>query len=378
PVPLTPQQAAKRILAAVGPTTRVSTESNVTIAGQAAYELVIAPRDSRSLIDRVTIAVDGQHPNVPLRVQVFARGAARPAFQVGYTSISFVTPAAANFQFTPPAGATVRRVPIPGPGHGWLGPPPAGAKMRCAAMAGPGWTGSAPAGEQGRRVVLPRPGWTGQAPAGMEGQREVLPGPGCPGVQAGVRAPVRCAVSPPPPGSQSGPAGERVQCVVMRGPGVPLPANVRLPQVRLHGPGCVAFGPGNLKLRGAPTPVPSRPGVKQVQIRCAAAIAPHVYGKGWLSVAVLPAALPPGFMNIGNVAGAAGEVTQSLAGRGGGPGFEAILSALMRSAQPVHGAWGSGKLIRTSLFSVLVTNNGRVLIGAVTPQLLYAAAAQVK
>jgi hypothetical protein len=166
----------------------------------------------------------------------------------------------------------------------------------------------------------------------------------------------------------------------MRGPGraVPLPANVRLPQVRLPGPGCVAFGPDNLKLRGAPAPAPSRPGVKQVQIRCGAAIAPHVYGKGWLSVAILPAALPPGRMNIGNVAGAAGEVTQSLAGRGGGPGFEAILSALMRSAQPVHGSWGSGRLIRTSLFSVLITNNGRVLIGAVTPQVLYAAAAQAK
>ena len=44
----------------------------------------------------------------------------------------------------------------------------------------------------------------------------------------------------------------------------------------------------------------------------------------------------------------------------------------------MHGSWGSGRLLRTSLFSVLITSNGRVLIGAVTPSVLYAAAAQAK
>jgi len=107
-------------------------------------------------------------------------------------------------------------------------------------------------------------------------------------------------------------------------------------------------------------------------------MAPRVYGKGWLSVAIFPQAFPPGFVDMGNVAGAAGQVTRSLAGRGSGPGVGQVLGALLQSAHPVHGAWGSGRLIRTSLFSVLITNNGRVLVGAVTPQVLYAAAAQVK
>ena len=44
----------------------------------------------------------------------------------------------------------------------------------------------------------------------------------------------------------------------------------------------------------------------------------------------------------------------------------------------MHGAWGSGKLLHTSLVSVLMTSNGHVLVGAVTPAVLYAAAAQVK
>src|SRR6516225_2489167 len=104
--PLTPQQAARQVLAAVGKTTTVSVDSNVTVAGQAAYELVLAPKDSRSLVGQVQIAIDGRN-GVPLRLQVFARGANTPAFQVGYTSIQFVTPAPADLTFSPPPGAKV-------------------------------------------------------------------------------------------------------------------------------------------------------------------------------------------------------------------------------------------------------------------------------
>jgi hypothetical protein len=54
-----------------------------------------------------------------------------------------------------------------------------------------------------------------------------------------------------------------------------------------------------------------------------------------------------------------------------------MLGALLLAAHPVHGAWGSGKLLHTSLVSMLITH-GHVLIGAVTPSVLYADAAQVK
>jgi outer membrane lipoprotein-sorting protein len=104
-LPQTPQQAAADALAAVGPSTVVSVESTLTVAGEPAYQLVLAPKDSRSTIATVRIAIDGK-TSVPLRVQVFAKGASAPAIQVGYTDIEYVTPDPANFNFTPPSGAT--------------------------------------------------------------------------------------------------------------------------------------------------------------------------------------------------------------------------------------------------------------------------------
>ena len=112
---LTPQQAADAVLKAVGKTTTVRVQANVLVAGEPAYQLVLAPKDSRSLIGEVMIAVDGKY-GFPLQVQVFAKGAKSPAFQVGYTQLSFVTPAPANLTFTSPPGATVKVVNL-GTGH---------------------------------------------------------------------------------------------------------------------------------------------------------------------------------------------------------------------------------------------------------------------
>jgi hypothetical protein len=168
---------------------------------------------------------------VPLRVQVFARGGTSPAFQVGYTSVSFVRPAPANFAFTPPPGARVST---------------------------------------------------------------------------------------------------------------------------LH------------------------PGGQMPQQRSAQMSAPQVVGKDWLTVGVFPAQALAGLENGGNAAGAAGQAARSVSGSGGGVDSSAILGALLKSATPVHGTWGSGSLLRTSLVSVLITSDGHVLVGAVSPEVLYAAAAHVK
>lgn len=48
---------------------------------------------------------------------------------------------------------------------------------------------------------------------------------------------------------------------------------------------------------------------------------------------------------------------------------------LTSALRPVSGTWGSGRLLQTSLISVLFTKSGRVLAGAVDPGVLYAAAA---
>ena len=108
-----PQQLARQVLAAVGPTTTVGLQQNVMVAGQPAYQLSLAPKDGRSLIGQVRIAIDARN-SLPLQVQVFARGAAGPAFSVGYTSLSFAVPAASNFAFSPPPGAKVKTVTVPG------------------------------------------------------------------------------------------------------------------------------------------------------------------------------------------------------------------------------------------------------------------------
>ena len=79
----------------------------------------------------------------------------------------------------------------------------------------------------------------------------------------------------------------------------------------------------------------------------------------------------------GSAAGVAGQAARSASGGGGSISGSAMLGALMLAAHPVHGAWGSGKLLHTSLVSMLITN-GHVLIGAVTPSVLYADVAHVK
>jgi hypothetical protein len=108
-----------------------------------------------------------------------------------------------------------------------------------------------------------------------------------------------------------------------------------------------------------------------------------VIGKDWLSVAVLPASALTAITHGGNPAGALGQAAQSAAagpgsGAGGNVDTAGVLAALLKSATPVHGAWGTGKLVRTSLVSMLITSNGHVLIGAVAPSVLYSAAAQLR
>ena len=105
-LPLTPQQAAEQALDALDPSTAVSTDGTAKVAGRAAYELVLAPRDDRSLVGQVRIAVDAA-THIPLRVQMVAQGHTSPAFEVGFTHVSFDRPDANQFRFTPPPGARI-------------------------------------------------------------------------------------------------------------------------------------------------------------------------------------------------------------------------------------------------------------------------------
>ena len=104
--PVTPQQAADAALRAISPTTKVSTDGTAVVAGRSAYDLVLRPRESGTLVGSVHIAVDGK-TRVPTRVQVFARGAAKPAFEIGFTSFDPAKPPASVFRFSPPPGTKV-------------------------------------------------------------------------------------------------------------------------------------------------------------------------------------------------------------------------------------------------------------------------------
>lgn len=115
----------------------------------------------------------------------------------------------------------------------------------------------------------------------------------------------------------------------------------------------------------------------------------QTFGTGWLSVLAIPSVhamafasghAMPGQLSMSQVGSSSTAYSSSSTGRvsitpGNGPG---MLAALLKAAKPVHGAWGSGRLLRTSLVSVLITSKGEVLIGAVAPAVLYADAAKVK
>jgi outer membrane lipoprotein-sorting protein len=112
----TPAELAKRFLAAVEPSTSVTLGANTTVAGRDAYDLVLTPNTSATLVGSVSIAVDGK-TGVPLRVQVDARGQQSTAFEVGFSSFDPSTPSADVFAFTPPKGATVTEQALPAQGE---------------------------------------------------------------------------------------------------------------------------------------------------------------------------------------------------------------------------------------------------------------------
>lgn len=298
--PPTPQQAVDRFLAMVGKTTKVTVDGTTQVAGRSAYQLVIAPRTDQSLIDRIVIAVDGQ-TSLPLQLQVFARGVTSPAFQFGFTSLSFAKPAMSNFTFTPPAGAHVKTEHLPATGlPGMFGPP---------GLVGPGTSSFA--------------------------------------------SPAR-SFSGPPPVFISRPVGWRTGKH-----GLVREKIARIAKAN-----------------------------RAVWVHLAPRPDSQVMGKGWLSVAVIPAQdalsgiLSGGWKaNPDSPVPGLNENGVRIAPSSGPPALgqlSSLLPVLLRAATPVHGAWGSGRLLRTNLFSVLVTSKGKVLIGAVTPAVLYADAAKAK
>lgn len=104
---LDPDMVARMVLTVLEQfETDVTTDNTATVAGRDAYELTIAPRDPRSLIKAIVIAIDAE-TDLPLRLAVLARDGGAPAFEVAFTELSLTRPDPAQFEFNPPPGTTV-------------------------------------------------------------------------------------------------------------------------------------------------------------------------------------------------------------------------------------------------------------------------------
>ncbi|MBB1511455.1 hypothetical protein H5399_02355 [Tessaracoccus sp. MC1627] len=114
----TPQEAAAKVLANVEEYSTVRVDSQISVAGRDAYQLVVTPDTDGTLVDHVVLAVDGE-TMTPLRVQTWStQDEAAPAVEVSFTDVDFTAPNESVFEFSTPAGATQRDVVIPIPAEG--------------------------------------------------------------------------------------------------------------------------------------------------------------------------------------------------------------------------------------------------------------------
>jgi outer membrane lipoprotein-sorting protein len=254
--PATPQEAATQLLAAIGPSTAVGVQSDVYVANRPAYQLSLAPRNSQSLVGRALLAVDAS-TGTPLRVEVYGRGTAGLAYSIGYTRLALGAPAAANFSFTPPPGATVKKQTVPSD--------PGALLQSLGLPSGSSLPGAAPPAHAGKPKVVGSD-WL-----------SVVVTPADPSVAAAVQQ----LLTDQPAGGQHSGSG--------------------------------------------------------------------MFGSS--------ASAAPGLSTSANVPV--------------GPYLEP-LRALLLATTPVRGSWGSGRLLQTTLYSVLVTSKGQILAGAVSPSVLYA------
>ncbi|MCL2489309.1 MAG: hypothetical protein FWF36_01060 [Propionibacteriaceae bacterium] len=112
---MTPEALADKLINAASPSTSFEVARTTTVAGHAAYTLVMTPKDAGSLISSVDVMVDAT-TWMPLGVEIWSTQLAdNPAVSVKFTSLSYSTPSASLFNFTAPPGATVDDVDLSQP-----------------------------------------------------------------------------------------------------------------------------------------------------------------------------------------------------------------------------------------------------------------------
>jgi hypothetical protein len=398
PVPEMPQSAAAQLLKAVGPTTVVGVQRNLYVAGRAAYQLSLVPRSSKSLVGSVLIAIDASR-HIPLRVEVLPRGSSTVAYSIGFTALTFGTPAASNFTFTPPPGATVKNVTVPGNLKSVLGPAglaglAAGGGLR-APLLGSTIIGStvvpriASGGPFAAHAAMPKAvlrngklivrafvgkpvivkGTTGKLVIGKlakSGLAKIVP----PVIPLQARKQIEAQFAKSLPASMT----KAQRAAAIKAFDQHLFGRHVIANLGSNGGGFFSIGKAG-PLAGA-----------------VGANAPHVIGTSWLSVVATPpssqvaaavkqilhggvgSGQPRTTVTYGSSTSVSSATAYSSAVAVSppvGPDL-AVLQALLKATVPVHGSWGSGRLLRTTLLTVLVTSKGQILAGAVAPSVLYA------
>jgi outer membrane lipoprotein-sorting protein len=107
-----PTAMAAKALAMIEPSTTVTIRTPDYIAGRAAYELVLTPKSANSTVGDIAIGIDAEN-GVPLAVRIDAKNSTTPAVSVAFSQISYATPDASTFAFSPPPGSTVSETDDP-------------------------------------------------------------------------------------------------------------------------------------------------------------------------------------------------------------------------------------------------------------------------
>ncbi|MDT0448965.1 LolA family protein [Streptomyces hesseae] len=101
-----PQELAKKVLAAADGTTAVTVDGTAKVAGRDAYQLLIKPKADDTTVGSIRIAVDAKN-GVSLKFTLAPKGGGKAVVDAAFTKVDFGKPGAGTFDFTPPKGAKV-------------------------------------------------------------------------------------------------------------------------------------------------------------------------------------------------------------------------------------------------------------------------------
>ncbi len=108
PGDMLPAALGRRLLSGAGPK-EVRLAGTERVAGHEAVTLAVTPRDRRTLVERIEVAVEPR-TGLPLRVEVTARGRSRPDVVSEFLDLRLARPAEARLRFRPPSDAATELV----------------------------------------------------------------------------------------------------------------------------------------------------------------------------------------------------------------------------------------------------------------------------